>query len=186
MFMGLNPGREEALRGLPFVGKSGRFLRRCMDAAGIDSWAIVNSILCSTNNEREIPDPQLCRSLCRPNVAIFVRAIMPKVIVPCGNGAGAVFGLEKGITGNARKVFISRGPAGRAIPTLVMPLVHPSSLIRNGGTSAAAYPDFMDRLKSILEISQKFDPEARDYNLPIKPEPLFNNIVKPGSDSPSS
>lgn len=165
LFLGLNPGREEALQGLPFVGKSGRFLRECLAAAGIGSWAMLNSILCATANESEIPDLASCQSHCRKNVAACVKVITPKVIVPCGNGAGNLFGLGRGITTNSKLVFVSRGRSGNANPTAVLPLVHPSSLIRNGGKSSPGYMAFMERLTQIRKIAETFDPQAPDYNL---------------------
>lgn len=165
LFMGLNPGREEAMQGLPFVGKSGRFLRECLAQAGIERWAMLNSILCATSNESEIPDLASCQRHCRPNVASFVRVIQPVVIAPCGNGAASLFGLGSGITANSRQTFISKGRSGKAAPTVVLPIFHPSSLIRNGGKSSPGYGAFMERLAEIRQIAQKFDPGAPGYNL---------------------
>lgn len=166
LFMGLNPGRDEARVGRPFVGKSGMFLREAMKEAGIISgWAIVNSILCSTANESEIPDVSLCREHCRKNVARFFLTVRPSVVVPCGNGAAGLFGLGSGITANAKKVFVSRGPSGKAAPVLVMPILHPSGIIRNGGRSAPAWPGFLERLKDIATFAERFDPKATDYGV---------------------
>lgn len=175
LFMGLNPGRDEAREGLPFVGKSGTFLRECMEKAGIRDFAIVNSILCSTGNESEIPDAERCRAFCRQNVAIFVTKVAPKVIVPCGNGASALFGLPSGITGNAAKVFVSTGRTGKARPTLVTPILHPSSLIRGGGVSSPNYQRYMERLSRIRALAEAFDPHAQGFGLDFAPLPLFNN-----------
>lgn len=175
LFLGLNPGREEAIQGLPFVGKSGRFLRECLRETGIGEdagWAMVNSILCSTRNESEIPDVGRCQGYCRPNVGAFVKIIKPKVIAPCGNGAANLFGLGSGITVNSRLVFVSRGRSGKATPTAVLPITHPSSLIRNGGRSSPAFGAFIDRLREILKVAKIFDPAAPDYNLPGH-RPLF-------------
>lgn len=167
LFMGLNPGREEALRGLPFVGKAGRFLRQCMSEAGYEGtgWAMLNSILCSTNNESEIPDVEACQRRCRENTGGYVRIIKPRVIAPCGNGASALFGLGRGITANARLLFVSRGRTGKARPTVILPIVHPSSLIRNGGKLAPGYGDFISRLRQILKVARVFDPYAPGFNL---------------------
>ncbi|MBD5553093.1 MAG: hypothetical protein HDQ44_02015 [Desulfovibrio sp.] len=165
LFIGLNPGREEAEKGLPFVGKAGRFLRQCMADAGYGEnpgWAMINSILCSTSNESAIPNVEACQKHCHANVAAYVIMLRPKIIAPCGNGASAIFGLGSGITANAKRSFISRGPAGKASPVLVLPLVHPSSLIRNGGKSAPGYADFMKRLREILEAATTFDPAEPD------------------------
>lgn len=168
LFIGLNPGREEAQQGLPFVGRAGRFLRECMAATGYGKtagWAMLNSILCSTSNESAIPDVETCQRHCHANVGAWVKMIKPKVIVPCGNGASGLFGLRSGITTNARLRFLSRGPSGRATPVAVLPLVHPSSLIRNGGKAAPGYGDFLNRLKEILQVALSFDADVPGYNL---------------------
>lgn len=167
LFMGLNPGREEAERGLPFVGRAGRFLRQCMGEAGFEEagWAMLNSILCSTNNESEIPNVEDCQRRCRENTGGYARIIKPRVIAPCGNGASALFGLDKGITANAKLLFVSRGRTGKARPTAILPIVHPSSLIRNGGKSAPGYKDFISRLRQIIMVAKTFNPDAPGFNL---------------------
>lgn len=168
LFMGLNPGREEAQRGLPFVGMAGRFLRGCMAETGYGQevgWAMLNSILCSTSNEKAIPNVAICQRHCHQNVAAYAQMIRPRVIVPCGNGASALFGLGSGIMTNSKLAFVSRGRTGKARPVAVLPLIHPSSLIRNGGKSAPAYSQFMQRLEEILRVARIFDPDADGYNL---------------------
>lgn len=168
LFIGLNPGREEAQRGLPFVGLAGRFLRECMAETGYGTdigWAMINSILCSTSNEKAIPDIAACQRHCHENVGAYVKMIRPRVIVPCGNGASALFGLASGIMANSRQTFVSKGPKGRAKPVAVLPLVHPSSLIRNGGRSAPTYGQFIKRLEEIAQVARIFDPDMRGYNL---------------------
>lgn len=168
LIIGLNPGREEAALGLPFVGRAGRFLRECMARIGFEEaggWAIINSILCSTNNESAIPDVTRCQRYCHANVAEYARMIRPKVMVPCGNGACGIFGLAGGITRNAKRAFVSRGPSGKATPTAVLPIIHPSSLIRNGGKSAPGYDEYMKRLDEIRQVASRFDPQVQGYNL---------------------
>lgn len=175
LFMGLNPGREEAAKGFPFVGKSGMFLRESMKEAGLsENWAIVNSILCSTNNEADIPDVASCRNACKRNVGRFFAKLSPKVVVPCGNGAAGLFGLETGIMTNSRRTFVSKGPKMTAKPVLVLPIVHPSSLIRNGGKSAPNYDDFIGRLVEIKNMAQRFNPAMEGYNIGAYTL-LFNN-----------
>lgn len=153
LFLGLNPGAEEAREKRPFIGRAGRFLRSSLARAEISQWAMVNSILCSTNNEREIPGLPACHAVCKNNVASIIRTIRPKVIVPCGNGASAVFDMPTGITANAERIFISKGRAGKASATVVMPMLHPSALIRDSGENSSKYVKFIQRLRQIREIT---------------------------------
>lgn len=155
LFLGLNPGTEEARIGLPFVGPSGRFLRIAI-ASVTDSgtWAMTNSILCSTSNETAIPDPKACRASCRVNVARISKWFMPRVIVPCGNGASALFEIKDGITRAENIWYISRGRNCKAKSTVVAPIQHPSALIRSGGKSSSKYNRWQARINEIFRIAR--------------------------------
>lgn len=154
LFLGLNPGTEEARAGLPFVGPSGRFLRRAISLAPrAGSWAITNSILCSSPNETMIPDPEACRAFCRGNVGRIWRLFLPKVIAPCGNGAAAVFEIRDGISKAENIWYISRGRSGKAPATIIAPIRHPSALIRSGGASSPNYERWQARINAIFNIS---------------------------------
>ena len=155
MFLGLNPGVEEAKIGLPFVGPSGRFLRMAIALApDPGSWTMTNSILCSSPNETAIPNPNACRAFCRENVAGIWKRFMPKVVVPCGNGASAVFEIKEGITRAENIWYISRGRAWKAQPAVVAPIQHPSALIRSGGKSSPKYANWQTRINDIFRIGK--------------------------------
>lgn len=153
MFLGLNPGHEEAIRGLPFVGPSGRFLRKYLEWLSISSWMMTNSLLCSTPNEHQIIEAERTRAVCRINLASIFKKFLPKIIVPCGNGAWSIFGTHLGITQAAQHLFVSRGPAHRSPPVLVAPLVHPSALIRSGGEKSPKFEQFYNRLALINSLA---------------------------------
>lgn len=153
LFLGLNPGVEEARAGLPFVGPSGRFLRMAIALAPYPvTWAMTNSILCSTANETGIPDPNACRAFCKGNVGRIWKFFRPEVIVPCGNGAAAMFEIREGITRAEKLWYISRGRSGTGCPTVVAPIQHPSALIRSGGKSSPKYANWQARINDIFRI----------------------------------
>lgn len=160
MFIGLNPGREEAEEGLPFVGKAGRFLRQTIAAVGLTSWMMANSILCSTPNEAAIVDADKARRCCRANLAMIFRDFAPRLIVPLGNGAWSIFATGIPISKAQTMAFASRGRSGEAPEILVLPLTHPSALIRNGGNNSRQYPQFYERLVYIGKVAQNQDPLA--------------------------
>lgn len=155
LFLGLNPGVEEARLGRPFVGASGRFLREEIARAGITSWAMANSLLCSSNNETSIIKAEQTRACCKANIAFIYKIFRPKIIVPCGNGAWSIFKVNMPITIAADHIFVSRGPSGKSNLTVVIPILHPSALIRSGGEKSTKFPHFFERLKNIalLEIN---------------------------------
>lgn len=165
LFLGLNPGKEEAKLGLPFVGPSGKFLRMAIGLApDPGSWAMTNSILCSSPNETAIPEPEACRSCCRDNLARIWQCFVPRVIVPCGNGAASVFEIREGITSAENIWYISRGRSGKGQPTVVAPIQHPSALIRSGGQSSPKYARWQARIDAIFNLCKLLqtaeDPES--------------------------
>lgn len=153
LFLGLNPGIEEARQGLPFVGPSGRFLRAQLEKAEIDSWAMANSLLCSSHNESTIIKPDESRAACHGNVARIFRTFQPGIIVPCGNGAWSIFRVNMPITLAAENYFVSTGPTGKSQPVLVMPILHPSALIRAGGEKSANYGKYLLRLQNLGRLA---------------------------------
>lgn len=153
LFLGLNPGVEEARQGLPFVGPSGRFLRLQLQKTGITSWGMANSLLCSSRNEHEIVAADKARACCHDNLAQIFLMLQPRLIVPCGNGAWSLFRARLPITAAAGQIFLSRGPSAQAAPVLVLPILHPSALIRSGGEASAKFPAFFARLKEIAALA---------------------------------
>jgi len=153
LFLGLNPGNEEARLGLPFVGPSGQFLRAQLQNAGIYSWAMANSLLCSSPNESAIVQADAARKSCHSNLAAIFITFKPSLIVPCGNGAWSLFGVAMPITAATDNYFISTGPTGKSRPVLVLPIFHPSALIRSGGENSSKYPQFLKRLQTICQIA---------------------------------
>lgn len=154
LLLGLNPGNEEARIGRPFVGPSGQFLREQLQKAGIESWGMANSLLCSSANESNIVQADAARAACHRNLAVIFLTFRPLVIVPCGNGALSLFKVGMSITPATQNVFISRGPGGKSAPVLVAPIFHPSALIRSGGENSAKYPQFLNRLQKVGELAQ--------------------------------
>lgn len=129
LFMGINPGREEAKRGIPFCGPSGKILRSTMadlDFTGINV-AFSNAILCSTSNERDIPGIPECIDHCNFLVMKVIQYLKPKVLVAVGRScAQYVFNLNAPITviSGTHQVWEFKG-----VQYPVIPIMHPASLL---------------------------------------------------------
>lgn len=125
LFLGVNPGRKEAIFGRPFVGPAGLLLRSAIfEKLQGFSTAFSNVILCSTPNERGIPDIENVFSHCRPNIAAISRFFLPKIYVPCGTSAMRAIGIETGnMTVNSGRVF-------KVKSATVIPIIHPSAILR--------------------------------------------------------
>src|SRR5712664_2445055 len=88
MFVGEAPGREEDLKGEPFVGRSGKLLDKLvLEEMGLtrDQFFIANVLKCHPPGNRD-PQPDEIAS-CRPYLEQQVELIAPKVIVTLGNFA---------------------------------------------------------------------------------------------------
>lgn len=140
MFVGEGPGREEDLRGEPFVGRAGELLTRAIEAMGLkrEEVYIANVVKCRPPNNRA-PEPDEMAA-CLPYLEAQIKAIAPEVI--CCLGAVAA----KGLLGQAA-ISKVRGRWQALKGIQVMPTFHPAYLLRN----PHAKRDFWTDLKAIRE-----------------------------------
>lgn len=145
LFVGEGPGREEDLRGEPFVGRSGQLLDRLLIeelGLGRDRVYIANVVMCRPPGNRD-PLPEEVAA-CRPHLEAKLRAIDPKVVVTLGNFATRfVLDTKEGI----------KRLRGRAYPVdgrTVVPTYHPAAVLRSGATAMAEMRADLVRAKSLL------------------------------------
>lgn len=125
LFVGEAPGKNEDLRGEPFVGRAGENLNRALALAGLsrDDIYIANVLKCRPPANR---NPQADEVLaCSPFLREQIRSVWPDIIVTMGNPATHfVLKTEIGIT-KLRGRFHEMGHF------LVMPTLHPAAALRN-------------------------------------------------------
>ena len=120
-FLGLNPGREEVVQDRPFVGPAGQELRKRMQALPQGcTWLISNFILCHTQNEAAIPEPDQVLQHCLPMVKGIVARFPARLYVPLGAKAMQVCSIPGRITANSGQLFQKN----------TIPLIHPSAILR--------------------------------------------------------
>ncbi len=133
MLIGEAPGAQEDEHGIPFVGRSGRALDQLLLEVDLDPSSdlyICNAIKCRPPNNRRPKKAEL--AACRPWLNLQLEAMNPKVIVLTGATAvEAILGIKGGMT-QLRGQWQSWN--GRA----VMPIFHPSYLLRNPSKAAGA------------------------------------------------
>lgn len=134
MLVGEGPGREEDLKGEPFVGRSGQLLDRLLHeelGIGRDHVYIANVVKCRPPGNRD-PRPDEVAS-CRPYLERQIELVDPRVVVTLGNFATRLLlDTTEGI----------RSLRGRAYPypprrTVVVPTFHPSFVLRSGAMGEA-------------------------------------------------
>ncbi|HSO94513.1 MAG TPA: uracil-DNA glycosylase [Acidimicrobiia bacterium] len=140
VFVGEGPGAEEDRQGIPFVGRAGQLLTRLIEGIGLtrDDVYICNVVKCRPPGNRD-PLPVEIET-CRPYLEAQLDFLAPTVVVTLGNFATRLLlGTKEGITKLRGKEFPYRDGEAILIPTL-----HPSAVLRNGGTALAqARADFV-------------------------------------------
>jgi DNA polymerase len=142
ILVGEAPGREEDLRGEPFVGEAGRLLDRILLAMGMqrEDVYICNVLKCRPPNNRD-PLPEEVAT-CEAFLIRQIEAIRPQVIV--GLGRFAVHSLLR------TRVPISqlRGEWQNYQGIPLMPTYHPAYLLRNPEGKREVWED----MKSVLRL----------------------------------
>jgi DNA polymerase len=132
LFVGEGPGEQEDIRGEPFVGRAGQLLTRLIEGIGLrrSDVYIANVVKCRPPGNR---DPQPVEiATCRPYLEAQLGFIQPRVVVTLGNFATKLLlDTKDGIT----KL------RGRELPfrdgAVLIPALHPSAVLRNGGGALA-------------------------------------------------
>lgn len=125
LFIGEGPGADEDAQGLPFVGRAGQLLTQILTAAEIarKDVYITNIVKCRPPENR-VPTPEEMIA-CDQHLQAQIMLIDPALIVLLGNTPTRwILKTSEGITKIRGKWFEWRG-----IP--VMPMFHPSYLLRN-------------------------------------------------------
>jgi uracil-DNA glycosylase family 4 len=152
IFIGLNPGTDEALVDRPFVGDSGKQLRRelihPMTMAG-KTWTIFNSILCSSANKENIPEFDKVSANCKGLVWNLAGKFPTKLYIPVGSDALALFGIKDKIT----KASGNEYDMGNGIK--VIPLVHPSAVAKARTKMEPIYKESCEKILKYMNITKQ-------------------------------
>lgn len=155
MFIGEAPGKNEDLKGEPFVGSAGKFLNELLEHAGLtrEQVYIANVLKCRPPGNRN-PLPEEIEQ-CAPYLREQVRLVDPDVIVTFGNFATKfVLKTTTGITqlhGQVHKV-------GKRI---VLPIFHPAAAIYDRSKRDALFADF-ETLKELLSQDAATNGDAEE------------------------
>ena len=151
MFVGEGPGREEDLRGEPFVGAAGRLLtdmiQKGMRLRREDVY-IANVVKCRPPDNRD-PEPDEIEA-CGPFLARQVELVRPEVLVALGR-----FAVQT-LLRTTRPLGRLRGQWHEYAGIPLMPTFHPSYLLRKPQDKRLAWED----LKQVLSRLGLERPEA--------------------------
>ena len=133
VFVGEGPGAEEDRQGIPFVGRAGQLLTKLIEGIGTtrDDVYIANVVKCRPPGNRD-PQPGEIEA-CRPYLEAQLAFLEPLVLVTLGNFATKLLlDTREGITKLRGHEFEYRDGA-----TVLVPTLHPSAVLRNGGAALA-------------------------------------------------
>lgn len=150
MFIGEAPGRNEDLKGAPFVGAAGKLLDSMLERIGLDreDIYIANILKCRPPKNRDPKASEI--EACTPWLNAQLQVIAPTVMVTMGNFATRfVLGTKEAITS-------LRGTVHRTENGLVIPTFHPAAAIYDRSKIGIIEQDF-DLIRSVLEESSAKD-----------------------------
>lgn len=147
MFIGEGPGRDEDIKGEPFVGRAGQLLNKIIEAMGLtrDQVYISNVVKCRPpGNRTPLPNE---RNTCK-DLLLFkeIAIIKPKIICTLGSAA------TQGLLGDEIKITTARGIFHdfKGIP--VMPTYHPAYLLRNPAEKRTVWEDMKKLMAKVEEL----------------------------------
>ena len=145
VFVGEAPGRDEDIKGEPFVGKAGQMLTRIISAMGLtrDDVYICNVIKCRPPDNRD-PLPEEIKT-CEPFLQKQLGIIKPRAI--CALGSFAAQTLLK----SEIRISRLRGQFHDYYGVPLMPTFHPSFLLRNPQAKREVWQD-IQMLMTLLEL----------------------------------
>jgi len=147
VFVGEAPGRDEDLKGEPFVGEAGQILTRLITRMGLsrEDVYICNVLKCRPPNNR---DPQKVEiEQCGPFMLRQVKAIGPEVIVALGAFAART------LLQTAVPISKLRGKFHDYHGIPLMPTFHPSFLLRNRGNSEVYWTVWEDMVQVLKKLN---------------------------------
>ena len=137
MLVGEAPGRDEDLKGIPFVGRAGQLLTLMLQSIGLEREEvfIANVLKCRPPNNRD-PQPDEIEK-CEPYLLRQIEMISPKLIVTLGRFASASLLRTKSALGTLRENVHDYNQ----VPLIVT--YHPAALLRNPQLKKQAWEDLV-------------------------------------------
>lgn len=168
MIVGEFPGSTEDVKGRPFVGEAGDFLRETLDRIGVDldeDCLTTNALICRPEHGK--PQKDVWVDYCRPNILRTIREFKPRIVILLGKNAVASV-MHKYWK---RDVGTMERWAGWKIPVechWICPTYHPFHVLREREKGNKILERmFYDHLESAFEIKTS-PPRQLDYRKEVE------------------
>ena len=148
LFIGEAPGAEEDKQGLPFVGRSGKYLDYLLNLIGMkrEDVFIANMVKHRPPKNRDPQKDEL--AACKPFLDMQFEIIDPLVVVTLGR-----FSMSRYFTGDV-KISRIHGQARYDDDRAYYPLYHPAAALRNPNLRHDMEAD-IKRIPSVVEEMRK-------------------------------
>ncbi|HSW79511.1 MAG TPA: uracil-DNA glycosylase [Candidatus Saccharimonadales bacterium] len=144
VFIGEAPGKNEDLRGLPFVGAAGRFLDEMLESVNLKRADVyITNIVKYRPPDNRDPLPEE-KAAFLPYLQAQLEAIQPKVVVTLGRHSTNCFLPDLQISkihGQPKRIRIQFGKR-EAVTLVILPLFHPAAALYNGAMRQTLLDDF--------------------------------------------
>lgn len=158
MFVGEAPGRDEDIKGEPFIGRAGQLLTKIIEAMGFQrsDIYIANVVKCRPPENRN-PAPDEIET-CSPFLFKQIELIQPKVIVGLGTFAvQTLLATDAKITGLRGKLHQWPNATVKKMLNIQLPLesiqfmptYHPAFLLRNPNMKKPVWEDMQIVMKAL-------------------------------------
>jgi DNA polymerase len=153
MFVGEAPGRNEDLKGEPFVGAAGKLLDGLLEGIGLarSEVYIANVLKCRPPGNRDPLTEEI--ETCTPFLTEQIRLIAPSVIGTLGNFA------TRYVLGTDLPISAVRGRLFRIGGQRVVPVFHPAAALYDRTKHNVLVDDFK-RLRSVLDSAAVSDADS--------------------------
>lgn len=163
MVLGRNPGKTEDAEGTPLIGRSGEELNEWLVKLGIDRAHVVvtNLVKCHTTKDRppKRPEIETCAGLWLRKEIQYLEKL--RVILPLGVESTLFLLGDRGASPGKLQAYAEVIEVdGRRLH--VLPLAHPSYLLRSRGKAQILYNTVLPRVRDYLrrEVGDAYERAA--------------------------
>jgi uracil-DNA glycosylase len=156
MIIGEGPGAQEDEEGKPFIGRAGKLLTEILQSVGIDREKhvyITNTVKCRPPKNRT-PLPTEIEA-CKPYLIRQIQLIKPRILLCLGAPSLKTILEETKTISKVRGKWYKVEVGYMSSPLYVMPLFHPSYLLRNQSKEKGSPKWLM--WQDIKEVKAAFD-----------------------------
>jgi DNA polymerase len=147
MFVGEAPGKNEDLKGEPFIGRAGKLLTSIIEAMGLTRQEVYITNVVKSRPPNNRTPTTLERETCKKLILFKeIEIIKPKIICTLGSPS------TKALIGDDIMISKVRGNFFSFKNTLVMPTYHPAYLLRNPAEKRTVWEDMKQIMAKLKEL----------------------------------